>query len=652
MARQLLRPTPVMLSIAVASIVLLLAAAPLVGQQGATGEEWPVRGGDQGGTRYSPLEQIDRENVADLEIRWTWRSDNFGTGPEYKNETTPIMAGGIVYFTAGNRRAVIAVDGATGETLWVWRTDEGERFTRAVRRNHRGVAYWDDGQEGRIFTVTPGFQLVGLDAKTGRRVGSFGEDGIVDLFLAMELDYDPIGTIGNTSPPVVVNDTIIVGPALRPGGSPASYRNTPAQIMAFDAQSGERLWSFHTIPRPGEFGYDTWLEGSAEYTGNAGVWTAFSADPELGYVYLPVENVTGDKYGGHRPGNNLFASSLVCLDIRTGERVWHYQLVHHDIWDYDPPAAPILMDLIVDGRPVQAVVQLTKQSWAFAFDRVTGEPIWPIEERPVPQTDAPGEWTSPTQPFPTKPPAFDQQGVTEDDLVDFTPELKQRALQAIEGYRIGPIFTPPSLRDPATGARGTFTLPGSGGANWEGGSADPETGYLYVGSATRVGTGASSLVRPDPSVSDMMMVSGGGGLGSIDGIPVIKPPYGRITALDMNRGEIVWQIANGDTPAEIRDHPLLQGVDVPRTGSQSRAATLVTSALLFAGEGWGGLPMFRAYDKMTGEIIWETEVPAGAVTGQPMTYMLDGRQYIVFSAGDGATQTPAQIIAYALPEDE
>jgi len=326
--------------------------------------------------------------------------------------------------------------------------------------------------------------------------------------------------------------------------------------------------------------------------------------------------------------------------------------VHHDIWDYDPPAAPILVDLTVGGEPVRALVQLTKQSFVFVFDRVTGEPVFPIEERPVAQTDAPGEWTSPTQPFPLKPPPFDQQGVTRDDLVDFTPELRERALQLIEGFRIGPLFTPPSVADPDAGTRGTFVLPGSGGANWEGGAADPETGYVYVGSATRLDTAVRALVPPAGGASDMNYIGGGGGVPSLDGLPVIKPPYGRITAFDMNRGELVWQIPNGDTPPEIRNHPLLEGIEIPRTGSPSRAPVLVTRSLLFAGEGWGGQPMFRAYDKRTGEVIWETEVPAGAATGPPATYMFGGRQYIVFTAGDAATRTPAQVIAYALPDGD
>ena len=625
---------------------LTLGEFPTFGQKGASNGEWRSTSGDGGSTRYSPLDQVDRDNVGELEIAWIWRSDNYGSRPEYKAETTPIMVGGVLYFTIADRRVVVAADAGSGETLWIWRMDEGERFDQAPRKISRGVTYWTDGTEERIFTVTPGFHLVALDAGSGHPVSGFGQNGVVDLFEELGFDFDPIGTIGNSSPPIVSHDVVVVGPALVPGGRPPSKRNTKADVMAFDVRTGEKVWVFHTVPRPGEFGYDTWLDGSAEYTGNAGIWPPFTVDEELGYVYLPVEDATSDYYGGHRPGNNLFSASVVCLDIRTGERIWHQQLVHHDIWDYDMTAPPILVDLNVDGKPIKALVQLTKQAFAYVFDRVTGEPVWPMEERPVPQTDVPGEWTSPTQPFPTKPPPFDRQGVGRDDLIDFTPELKQMALQLAEQYRLGPLYTPPSLGEAPDGTAGTLTLPGStGGANWEAGAADPETGFVYVGSQTRVAV--HSLVPP--SEGDMDLVAGRG-TSTVEGLTIIKPPYGRITAYDMNKGEIAWQVANGETPPSIEEHPLLEGIDLPRTGSRSRAGILVTKTLLFAGEGWGGLPMFRAYDKATEDIIWEIEIPAGAQTGPPMTYMHEGRQYIVFTAGNAATRTPGQLIAYRLPE--
>ncbi len=635
------------------TLAFVMSFAPaLTAQQGAPDGEWPVWGGDRGSTRYAPLDQIDRENVGDLEVAWIWRSDNFGTAPEMKNETTPLMIDGTLYFTSGNRRAVVAADAGTGETKWVWRTDNNS--LDAVRRASRGVAYWTDGDEERIITVTPEYQLVALDANTGQLVSSFGDGGIVDLLSQLEPDanYDPaIGRLMNTSPPVVSHDIIVVPTSLANARVPTSMRFPKGDILAFDARTGEKAWAFHTVPRPGEFGEDTWENNSNEYTGHTGAWTNFSVDEELGYVYIPVEGATGDEYGGHRPGNNLFAGSIVCLDIRTGERIWHYQIVHHDIWDWDPPSAPILIDLNVDGQPVEAVIQLSKAAYAFTFDRRTGEPVFEIEERPVPQSDAPGEQTSPTQPFPTRPPGFDQQGVTVDDLIDYTPELRQLALQAIEGLRIGPVFTPPSVIDPERGMRGTFMFPGSGGPNWEGGAVDPETGYLYVGSATRTSTAAYGLRPPRPGESDFNLVGVGGFAPRLEGgLPVIKPPWGRLTAIDMNRGEIVWQIANGDTPEHIANNPLLAGVDLPRTGSESRAGTLVTRTLLFAGEGYDGLPVFRAYDKATGEILWETDIPGGEQTGLPITYMHEGKQYIVFAAaGVPETGTPANIIAYTLP---
>ena len=627
-------------------LVLTVGTVTVFGQNGALNGQWRATSADGGSTRYSPLDQINRDNVGELEIAWIWKSDNYGSRPEYKAETTPIMVNGVLYFTVADRRVVVAADAGTGETLWIWRMDEGERFDKAPRKISRGVSYWTDGTEERIFTITPGFHLVALNAGNGQPVEGFGEDGVVDLFEELGFDFDPIGTIGNSSPPVVSHNVVVVGPALDPGGRPPSKGNTKADVMAFDARTGKKIWVFHTVPRPGEFGYDTWLDGSAEYTGNAGIWPPFTVDEELGYVYLPVEDATSDYYGGHRPGNNLFSASVVCLDIRTGERIWHQQLVHHDIWDYDMTAPPILVDLNVDGKPIKALVQLTKQAFAYVFDRVTGEPVWPLEERPVPQTDVPGEWTSPTQPFPTKPPPFDRQGVTRDDLIDFTPELNQMALQLVEKYRLGPLYTPPSLAASPDGTEGTLGLPGSlGGANWEAGAADPETGYVYVGSQTRVAVHA--LVPP--SGGDMSFVAGRGG-STVEGLTIIKPPYGRITAYDMNKGEIAWQVPNGETPQSIKEHPLLEGIDLPKTGSRSRAGILVTKTLMFAGEGWGGLPIFRAYDKATGEIIWETEIPAGAQTGGPMTYMHEGQQYIVFTAGNARTRTPGQIIAYRLPE--
>ncbi len=629
------------------AIAALLCAIPLIAQSGAKNGEWRSYGGEEASTRYSPLEQINRNNVKDLKIAWTWKSDNFGSA-EFKNESTPLMVNGVLYFTAGDRRAVVAIDAGNGETLWVWRMDEGERHERAPRRNSgRGVSYWADGQDGRIVVITPGFRIVALNAKTGVPVQGFGQNGAVDLFEEYEFREGLTGRIGNTSPAVIARNTIIVGPALLVGVR-TNKDNVKADIMAFDVRTGRRKWAFHTIPRKGEPGYETWLNGSAEYTGNAGMWGPYSVDPTLGYVYLPIEAPTNDIYGGDRPGANLFADTLVCIEIETGKVVWYRQLIHHDIWDYDMPAHPILVDINVNGRPIKAVAQLTKQAFAYVFDRVTGQPVWPIEERPVPSSDVPGEQASATQPFPTKPPAFDRQGVSQDDLIDFTPELRAKAIEAIKPFRIGPIYTPGSLGQAPGGTRGTMILPGfGGGANWESGAADPETGFVYVGSATN--PAVIALARPQPNTQTSGYISGGGlGVPRIDGLPLLKPPYGRITAYDMNKGEIAWQIPNGDTPPAIRNNPALQGLNIPRTGSPSHAGILLTKTLLFAGEGWGGQPMFRAYDKATGQIIWETTIPAGTQSGLPMTYMHQGRQYIAFTAGTPGT-TPAQLVAFAIP---
>src|SRR5690606_14023090 len=468
--------------------------------------EWPVYGGSLYAQHYSPLAQIDAANVGKLRGALRWSAANYGPRPEARTETTPLMIGGVLYATAGVTRNIVAVDAATGETLWMWRPNEGERFDRAPRKlSGRGVAHWSDGQgDDRIITVTPGFHLVALDAHTGLPAQGFGKDGIVDMYPFLRGPKDNI-EIGSTSPPLVVGDVIVVGPAHGVGARPNSRTQIKGDVRGFDARTGKLLWTFHTVPERGEPGYDTWLDGSAEYTGNAGVWAPMAADPELGLVYLPVEAPTSDMYGGHRHGENLYGNSVVALNAKTGERVWHFQQIHHDIWDWDNPTSPILLDVTVDGRPVKAVVQLTKQAFAYAFNRETGEPLWPIEERPVPQTDVPGEWTSPTQPFPTKPAAYDRQGFTEDDLVDFTPEIKAAALEAVKDLRLGPMFNPPSLRDAADGTRGTLLLPNfGGGTNWEGGAADPETGMLYVGSITN--PAVFSVDEPQPGTTDMRYI--------------------------------------------------------------------------------------------------------------------------------------------------
>ncbi|MDP7640547.1 MAG: PQQ-binding-like beta-propeller repeat protein, partial [Candidatus Hydrogenedentes bacterium] len=454
-------------------------------------------------------------------------------------------------------------------------------------------------------------------------------------------------------PPIVVNDVVIVGTSM-PARAP-SPEAPAAHIRGFDPRTGERKWIFHTIPQEGEFGNETWEEDSWKYTGNTGVWTVMSADPELGYVYLPVEAPTNDWYGGHRLGDNLYAESLVCLDAKTGERVWHFQLVHHTLFDYDPPAPPILIDVEVDGRPIKAVVQVTKQNFAFVFDRVTGEPVWPIVEREVPQSSVPGERTSPTQPFPTKPPAYDVQEISHEALIDLTPELKAEAIRLIENYTWGPVYTPPSVIE-EDGNQGTIVMPGSqGGSNWPSASVDIENGILFV--TSNLAPQITGLRKPSPNRSmSRYQIWDGKPMPAPQGLPLLKPPWSKISAIDLNKGEILWQIANGEAPDWIKEHEALQGrgIDFSQMGSGGRGATLVTKSLLFAGEGSGlfnmmrdpGGPMFRAIDKMTGEVVSAFELPANQ-SGVPMTYMLDGKQYIVVAVG--ARNFPSELVALTLP---
>ena len=640
------------------ALLVFAAAAPA---QPAADLEWPTYGGDLASTRYSPADLITADNFADLELAWTLSTDNLGPEPEYNLQSTPLMVGGVLYTTAGTRRAVVAADAATGELLWTHRLDEGERGAAAPRRlSGRGLAYRDNGGTGETFYVTPGYQLIGLDAATGRRLPRFGTDGIVDLKLTLDQDVDPVtGEVGLHAAPIVAGDTIVVGAAHLPGGRPRSMQNVKGHIRGFDARTGERKWIFHTVPGADEFGNDTWLGDSWRYTGNTGVWGQMTVDAELGIAYFATEMPTNDYYGGHRHGDNLFSDSLVAVDLETGERLWHFQFIHHDVWDWDLPCAPILVDITVDGREIKAVAQPSKQTWLYVFDRVTGEPVWPIEERPVEASNVPGELLALTQPFPTKPPAYDRQGVSIDDLVDFTPELRAEAERIASNYRMGPIFTPPTVSVPE-GPWGTLMLPSqAGGTNWPGASYDPETGVMYLYSYTQV---VSLGLVNDPEQSDMNFIRGRApeipaaeASLTIEGIPIIKPPWGRITAIDLNQGEILWQVPHGETPDNIRNHPRLEGVDIPRTGRVGRIGTLNTKTLVIAGEGGmfttpSGEPgaMLRAYDKMTGEEVGEVYMPAPQ-SGSPMTYVLDGVQYIVV-ATSGSGQ-PGRLLAYRLPPD-
>ena len=639
----------------------LAAVVPVrLSAQGTENGEWRSYGGDIANTRYSPLAQISAENFSDLEVAWRLKTHNFGPNPEFNFQSTPLMIGGVLYSTVGSRRAVVALEAGTGELLWMHRLDEGERGAAAPRRlSGRGLAYRDNSGVGQIFYVTPGYQLIGLDAATGTRLRDFGTAGIVDLKQDFDQEIDLVtGEAGLHAAPIVVGDTIVVGAAHLPGSAPRSMRNIKGYIRGFDAQTGERKWIFHTIPGADEFGNDSWLNESWRYTGNAGVWGQISVDAELGIAYLPTEMPTNDYYGGHRHGDNLFSDSLVAVDLETGDRLWHYQFIQHDVWDWDIPCAPILADVVIDGVERQIVAQPTKQAWLYVFDRVTGEPIWPIEEREVEASNVPGELLSQTQPYVTKPPAYDRQGVELDDLIDFTPEIKRRAEEIAGRHRIGPIFTPPTVSD-VNGVAGTLMLPSqAGGTNWPGGSIDPETGVVYLYTFTSI---VSLGLINDPERSDMNFIRGRAReipaaevALNVDGIPLVKPPWGRITTIDLKQGEILWQIPHGETPDNIRNHPLLEGLTLPRTGRVGRVGTLITKTLVIAGEaGTFTTPsgeegaMLRAYDKATGQEVGAVYMPAG-VSGSPMTYMHDGQQHVVLAISGGGF--PGELIAFRLPK--
>ncbi len=636
--------------------------------------EWRYWGADQASTRYSPLNQVNASNFENLELAWLWRGDNFGTQPDFIMRSTPTYADGIVYTVAGRRRTVAAIDPATGETLWTYREPNTQRYEDSPRQNYgRGVAYAEVDGRGVIYLVTPAFFLHALDAKTGVPLEGFGgqipiegfpETGTVDMLATLGHPYDVnagidpgVGRITTSSPPIVVNGVIVVGNSAQPGGGYTRQENVPGDVQAFDARTGEHLWTFHTIPQEGEFGNDTWENDAWEWSGNVNVWAPLSADAELGLVYLPTDAPTNDYFGGFRPGANLFGNSLVAVDIQTGERRWHFQMIHHDIWDWDLPVPGIVVDLTVDGQEIPAIVQTSKQSFVYAFNRETGEPIWPIVERPVPQGNVPTEWYSPTQPFPTRPLGYELQGLTVDDLIDFTPELRARAVEQLSDVLLGPIYTPSVLAGNPEGWRTAAQCPSAtGGTNIPGGPVlDPVTGILYVQSRKACG---GRTVQPmgdrddgspgnNTGVTVLEFISGGGGgLGSIDGLPVVAPPYGRITAIDMNTGEHLWWIPNGDTPENIANHPLLQGIEIPNTGYLGNSTVLVTQSLLIFAEGRGGRSLLYAADKQTGERIGTVEIPAPTQQAL-MTYLHDGEQYIVLPiAGNGI---PGSLAALRLP---
>ncbi|MGD1091212.1 MAG: PQQ-binding-like beta-propeller repeat protein [Bryobacteraceae bacterium] len=658
--------------------------------------EWPQYTADLKGTKYSPLDQINASNFNKLEVAWRFKTDNLGPRPEYKLEGTPLMIRGVIYATAGTRRSVVALDAKTGEVLWTHSLREGNRAAIAPRQlSGRGLAFWTDGRgDDRVLYVTTGYRFVELNARTGAMISSFGKDGLVDLKegvvygTGQQIDLET-GEIGIHSTPIVVKDVAIIGSSMKEGQTAVTHNNTKGLVRAFDVRTGKRLWTFNTIPRPGEFGNETWENNSWAVNGNTGVWTQITVDEDLGLVYLPVESPTSDWYGGERPGNNLFGESLVCVDLKTGQRKWHYQVVHHPIWNYDLSSAPILGDINVNGKAIKAVALPGKQAFLYVFDRVTGQPVWPIVERPVPQSNVPGEKTSPTQPFPTKPPAYARNAVKlPDDLIDFTPELRAQAIDTMSRYRSEGMFTPPVVGDPK-GILGAINLGnGTGGTNWPGASYDPET-HIFYGQAQAAALSAISLREPPAGFSDIRFVSGrrdqpfrvaegpgfgtaadapqpprgatpaaggggGGGL-NIQGLPILKPPYGVITAVNLDRGDIQWQVPYAETPDNVRNHPALKGMNIPNTGQLGSVGLLVTKTLIILGDSQltsvthprGA--MLRAYDKATGREVGDVWMPAPQ-SGSPMTYSVDGKQYIIVAISGGSYS--GEYVAFSLPNAE
>ena len=693
--------------------------APLDGQSIAPGKpsitngEWPDYSGDLRGWRYSPLDQINASNFNQLQVAWRFKTDHLGPRPEYKLEGTPVMVKGMLYMTGGTRRSVISLDGRTGELNWAHSLREGRRAAVSPRQlSGRGVSYWTDGKgDERVIYVTTGYQLVELDAKTGAMVQSFANKGVLDLKVGVvkgvneQIDLES-GEIGIHSTPAVVGDIVIIGSSFREGATVSTHNNTKGLVRAFDVRTGKQLWRFNTIPNPGEYGHETWENDSWAVNGNVGVWTQISVDEELGLVYLPVETPTSDHYGGHRPGNNLFAESLVCVDLKTGKRKWHFQFVHHPLWNLDMSSAPLLADINVNGRAVKAVAVPSKQNFLYVFDRVTGQPVWPIEERPVPRGDVPGETYSATQPFPTRPPAYARNFVNiPDDIIDFTPALRAQALSQLSRYKPGPLFNPPILgtHDGLLGSLSIGNL--GGGTNWPGGGYDPDTHVAYV-PASNAGINSHSLVTPPKGFSDIRYVRGvsgqpfvevfgpgdccaadspraiaqaaaaaatataptapparargaappnsklpPGGL-TVQDLPIMKPPYGVLAAIQLDRGDLLWQVPHGDTPDGVRNHPALKGLTIPKTGQNGAVGLLVTKTLVIMGDPQatttprGRGAMLRAYDKATGAQVGAIFIPAPQ-SGSPMTYTIDGRQYIVVAVSGGAYS--GEYIAFRLP---
>jgi len=665
------KPVPAVMSLAIAAAILVAVAA----QAPPPRTDWRYFGGNKGFTRYSALEQINRENVKSLRIAWRRPAVNarmIAAFPDTRQNAylraTPIMIDGVLY-TQDAHGLVIALDGETGRTIW--EQPFGAAREDASGASTRGVDYWrGSGNADRRILAIRGEYLYALDAATGLPVKTFGTEGRVALRFA---DRQPLaGRFNDSTGPLAVGNVVVVtGNTAGAGDGGNRKEAAPEDVRGFDAETGRLLWTFHVVPQPGEFGNETWGNGSWKIAGDLGAWNPMTADEELGYVYIPLTSPTAAWFGGWRPGDNLFANSIVALDVKTGKRVWHFQTVHHDLWDWDNIGPPMLGEITVDGTRIRALMQANKAAFLYVLDRTNGRPVWPIEERPVPQSTVPGEHSSPTQPFPTKPPAFDLQGISDNDLIDYTPALKQRARTIANQYLMWPVFSPPSVPSDQTGGKkGTLVQPGAwGSANWNTGAFDPETGYYYAISQTLGPANRAAWKQSDPRATmeyaDFVPAPATDQPASqappstvdaisIDGLPIVKGPYGRITAIDLNRGVHVWTRPNGDGP---RFHPLLKDLNLPPLGYPNRPAPLLTRTLLFLGEGsdaisgtagvdWTWGTKFRAYDKATGSVIWEMDLPSGTTAG-PMTYMLNGKQFIVVSVG--ARNHPPEYVALSLP---
>ncbi len=655
---------------ALSMAAMLLGAGSLSAQDGVVQDsvEWFTLGNDFAQTRYSESTQITADNFDRLEVAWVWDGASMGA---VSGRATPSYIDGKLFTLAGYRRHIVALDPASGETLWSYRLPNTRRWEYSMRADYgKGIAYDEVNGRGVIYVATPGFFLVALDAETGAPLDGFGgqvpvdgfpETGVVDMLADLGHPYDPYegipletGYITSSSPPIVVNDTIVVGNSAEQGYNQARIENVPGDILGYDKTTGEFRWKFNVIPRPGEYGHETWENDAWQWTGDVSSWAPISADVENNIVYIPTNGATIDYYGGFRPGDNLYGTSLIALDAGSGERVWHFQTVRHDIWNYDNPQAPVLLDLNVDGQPIPAVMQVTKQSFVYAFNRLTGEPLWPFEEREVPASIVPGEVLSPTQPFPTRPAPFDMQGVSIDDLVDFTPELRQQAIAAMADYEMGPLFNPPIHRDNPLGKRASLICPGGGGgANITSPSvADPNTGYLYISSQKAcspvqlVPGEEADLQYEEPTGTTFAQYADGPGGGAPRhpaDIPLYKPPYSRITAIDMNTGEHAWMIPAGETPSRVRNNPALEGLDIGNTGSGNLVPMTITpNMLMYSDINSEGRVMLYAVDKATGEKLAEAEVPERSRYGMS-TWTHEGRQYVIL-------QTGPRLTAMALPD--